>query len=99
MSDPEMISVRILDREYQVVCQPEERHGLMDAAMHLDAQMREIRKSGKLSSMEKIAVMCALNCTDELLKLRAQEGHRSEQVDQRILQLAETLQRVRPERP
>jgi len=57
MSDPEMISVRILDREYQVVCQPEERHGLMDAAMHLDAQMREIRKSGKLSSMEKIAVM------------------------------------------
>ncbi|MCA1778115.1 MAG: cell division protein ZapA [Xanthomonadaceae bacterium] len=99
MSDPEMISVRILDREYQVVCQPEERHGLMDAAMYLDAQMREIRKSGKLSSMEKIAVMCALNFTDELLKLRALEANRSKQVDQRILQLAETLQRTRSEGP
>ncbi|MDT8410420.1 MAG: cell division protein ZapA [Wenzhouxiangellaceae bacterium] len=91
MSDPEMVSVRILDREYQVVCKPEERRGLMEAALFLDSQMREIRESGKLASVDKIAVMCALNLADELLKARQQNRERSEQVDQRILELAGRL--------
>ena len=90
-SEPEMVTVRILDREYQVVCKPEERKGLMEAALHLDAQMREVRDSGKLSSVEKIAVMCALNFSDELLKLRQQQAEHDEQVDQRILELARRL--------
>lgn len=89
--DSEMVTVRILDREYQVVCSPEERKGLMEAALYLDRQMREVRESGKLSSVEKIAVMCALNFSDELLKLRQQSSDHSEQVDQRILELAQRL--------
>lgn len=88
----EVVTVRILDREYQVVCAPGERRGLMEAALYLDAQMREVRESGKLSSVEKIAVMCALNFTDELLKLRQQSADRGEQVDQRILDLARRLE-------
>ena len=90
-SEPEMVTVRILDREYQVVCKPEERKGLMEAALYLDAQMREIRDSGKLTSVEKIAVMCALNFSDELLKLKQQTADHEEQVDQRILNLARRL--------
>jgi cell division protein ZapA len=92
-----MVTVRILDREYQVVCTPGERKGLMEAALYLDAQMREVRKGGKLSSVEKIAVMCALNFSDELLKLRQQGVDRSEQVDQRILDLAASLEGASPE--
>ena len=87
----EMVAVRILDREYQVMCKPEERKGLMEAALYLDAQMREVRQSGKLSSVEKIAVMCALNFSDELLKIRQEQADRSEQIDQRILDLAGRL--------
>lgn len=94
MADSEVVTVRILDREYQVVCAPGERKGLMEAALYLDAQMREVRESGKLSSVEKIAVMCALNFTDELLKLRQQSVDRGEQVDQRILDLAQQLDAV-----
>lgn len=86
-----MVTVRILDREYQVVCAPGERKGLMEAALYLDAQMREVRESGKLSSVEKIAVMCALNFSDELLKLRQHSADRSEQLDQRILDLAASM--------
>ncbi|MBS3743114.1 MAG: cell division protein ZapA [Wenzhouxiangellaceae bacterium] len=88
----EMVTVRILDREYQVMCAPEERKGLMEAALYLDSQMREVRESGKLSSVEKIAVMCALNFSDELLKLRQQSLEHGEQVDQRILDLAGRLE-------
>lgn len=91
MSEPEPVAVRILDREYRVMCRPEERRGLIEAALFLDSQMREIRDSGKLSSIEKIAVMCALNLSDELLKARQQQVQRAVEVDQRILKLARRL--------
>ncbi|MGK7296326.1 MAG: cell division protein ZapA [Candidatus Wenzhouxiangella sp. M2_3B_020] len=97
MAESEVVTVRILDREYQVVCTPEERRGLMDAAMFLDSQMRQIRESGKLSSVEKIAVMCALNLSDELLKLRQARDQRDTSVDQRILELAGRLEAGRTE--
>ena len=91
MAEPELVSVRILDREFKVMCQPGERRGLMEAALFLDGQMREIRESGKLTSMEKIAVRCALTLADDLLKLRQESTDRREQVDQRLLDLAERL--------
>jgi len=94
----EPVTVRILGREYQVMCAPDERRGLMEASLFLDAQMREIRESGKLSSVEKIAVMCALNLSDELLKLRQQNDAREREVDQRILDLADGLGRESAER-
>ncbi|MEM7053256.1 MAG: cell division protein ZapA [Pseudomonadota bacterium] len=92
MSQLEPVSVRIMDREYRVMCTPEERRGLMEAALYLDSQMREIRESGKLTSMEKIAVMCALNLSDELLKSRQEGLDRREQVDQRVIDLAQRLE-------
>lgn len=88
---PEPVTVRILDREYRVMCLPEERRGLMEAALFLDGQMREIRDSGKVMAVEKIAVMCALNLADELLKTRQGELERREKVDQRVHDLAQRL--------
>lgn len=92
MSEPELVAVRILDREYRVMCTPEERRNLMDAALFLDQQMREIRESGKLSSVDKIAVMCALNLCDELLKTRQRNLEREQLVDGRIVALARKLE-------
>ena len=96
MSEPEMISVRILDREYRVMCSQEERRGLMEAALYLDSQMRAVREAGKLTSMEKIAVMCALNMSDELLKSRQENMDRSQLVDQRVSDLARRLDQSLP---
>jgi cell division protein ZapA len=90
-TESELVTVRILDREYQVMCAPGERRGLVDAAMFLDGRMREIRESGKLTSMDKIAVMCALNLSDELLGLRAEREERDEHVDRRLLELARRI--------
>ncbi len=88
----EPVTVRILDREYRVMCQPDERRGLVEAALFLDGEMRSIRDSGKVMAVEKIAVMCALNLADQLLKLRQQELQRREQVDQRVHELARRLE-------
>lgn len=64
------VSVRLLDREYQVACPVEERSDLLDSAEFLDAKMREVRDSGKVAGLDRIAVISALNLANELIKLR-----------------------------
>lgn len=92
MSNPtDSVSISILDRDYQFTCSPEERDALRAAALHLDDKMREVKSAGNLIALERIAVMTALNLSDELLKLRAQDQRREEQVDQRIRMLADEL--------
>jgi cell division protein ZapA len=40
------VSVRILEKEYQVACLPEERSELLDSAEFLNGKMRDIRDAG-----------------------------------------------------
>lgn len=92
MSDEKQpISVMILDREYQFACAPEERAALREAAELLDGRMREIKAQGNLMALERIAVMAALNMSDEILKLRKEGVARVETVDRRIRMLADQL--------
>ena len=62
------VSVRILEKEYQVACPANERTDLLDSAEILNAKMREIRDSGKVVGLDRIAVMAALNLANELLQ-------------------------------
>ena len=64
------VSVRLLDREYQVACPADERSALLDSAEYLDAKMREVRDSGKVAGLDRIAVISALNLANELITLR-----------------------------
>ena len=64
------VSVRVLDREYQVACPAEERSDLLDSAEYLDAKMREVRDTGKVVGLDRIAVISALNIANELIKMR-----------------------------
>lgn len=61
------VSVRILDKDYQVACPAKERTDLLDSAEILDARMREIRDSGRIVGLDRIAVMAALNMANDLL--------------------------------
>jgi len=64
------VSVRLLDREYQVACPAEERSDLLDSAEYLDTKMREVRDGGKVVGLDRIAVISALTLANELIKLR-----------------------------
>lgn len=90
-SAPEPLTVRILEREYRVMCAPEERRALMESALFLDQQMRAIRDLGKISSVDKIAVMCALNLSEEVLKLRQENSERQEKIERKINDLSGRL--------
>ena len=90
-STSEPITVAILDREYQFACQPDERKALREAAAYLDERMRAVRGTGRLMQLERIAVMTALNLSDELLKLKQHEQTRKDKVDSRIRMLVTEL--------
>lgn len=68
------LDVTILDREFRVACPEEERAELLDAVAYLDKHMREIRDAGKITSIERIAIMAALNIAHELLTTRLGSG-------------------------
>ncbi len=59
-----------MGREFTVSCTDEERQGLMDAVNYLDKKMREIRDSGKVVGLERIAIMAALNLSHEVLNTK-----------------------------
>jgi cell division protein ZapA len=90
-TNAEPISVTILDRDYQFACQPEERKALRKAAEHLDERMRAVKAEGRLMTLERIAMMTALNLADELLRMQEYKKHRQQNVDSRIRMLADEL--------
>jgi cell division protein ZapA len=66
----EPVNVRILDREYTVGCEPDERDSLLAAAKLLDAKMREIRGGNRMAALDRVAVLAALNLAHELQQSR-----------------------------
>lgn len=62
------VNIKILEKEYQISCPTTERGALLDSAELLNAKMREIRDSGKVIGLDRIAVMAALNMANDLLR-------------------------------
>lgn len=61
------VAVSIMDREYMIACTADERPGLIAAAAFLDGRMREIRNGARSATLDRIAVLAALNVAHELL--------------------------------
>jgi cell division protein ZapA len=70
MSDSKPIDIVIMGREFTVSCTDEERPGLLAAVNYLDKKMHDIRDSGKVVGVERIAMMAALNLSHEVLNTK-----------------------------
>lgn len=86
------IGVRILEKDYQVACLPEERTELLDSAEFVNQKMREIRDSASVVGLDRIAVMAALNLANELLRLRKQDQPGNGEAGQRIRHVRERVE-------
>ncbi|MDJ0917056.1 MAG: cell division protein ZapA [Woeseiaceae bacterium] len=74
MTEPyAQVSIRILDKEYQVACPASERTDLLDSAEILNAKMREVRDGSGVVGLDRIAVMAALNMANDLLHAQARD--------------------------
>jgi cell division protein ZapA len=86
------VSVRILEKEYQVACPIDERSALLDAAEMLNSKMREIRDGGNVVGLDRIAVMAALNLANELLQSRNRDSSSDSGLTGKIRQLRERVE-------
>jgi cell division protein ZapA len=82
--DAKTIEISILGRNYKIACEDDEREALMQAVAYLDGKMGEIKKAGKVSGTDRIAVMAALNIAHELLSLKVGNGFDIGQAKRRI---------------
>jgi cell division protein ZapA len=89
--DVARVSVRILEKEYFVACPHEERSDLLDSAEFLNAKMKEIRDSGKVVGLDRIAVIAALNLANELLKVQNREKRVDEELGTRLRAMRERI--------
>jgi cell division protein ZapA len=78
----ETLSVHILGKDYQVACPEKEQDALLRAASELDRRMRVIRHAGNVIGVERIAVMAALNLSNEVLTGQQQRND----IDQEVLE-------------
>jgi cell division protein ZapA len=90
--DQARVSVRIMEKEYVVACPYDDRSALLDAAEFLNARMREIRDSGKVVGLDRIAVMAALNLAHEFLKGRDRESKLDSGIGHRVRALRERVE-------
>ena len=95
MSEPyAQVSVRILDKEYQVACPASERTDLLDSAEILNTRMREIRDSGRVVGLDRIAVMAALNMANDLLHAKARDQALEGDISDRLKSISDRVDNV-----
>lgn len=94
MSTTAPVSVRILDREYTVGVEENERDSLTAAARLLDTRMREIRGSNRMAGVDRIAVLAALNLAHELQQLRDDQAQTQRELARTLDELNRQLDRA-----
>lgn len=83
----EPVNIRVLDREYTIGVNADERDSLVAAAKLLDARMRELRGSNRMAAIDRIAVLAALNLAHELQQLRDDNGKRERELTRTLAEL------------
>ncbi|MBK1643477.1 cell division protein ZapA [Thiocapsa imhoffii] len=89
--EPIQVSIRILDKDYRIACEPREQEGLRESARLLDGKMREIRKTGRVIGSDRIAVMAALNIAHELYQFQRLRGGDPTENEQRLARLQDRI--------
>ena len=87
----EKVTVRILDKDYHISCPAHERHDLTISVDLLNRKMREIRDSGKVVGLDRVAVMAALNLANELIKAQGAGEELKDIVGVRVRSMRERL--------
>ncbi len=94
MSAEDLVSVRILGREYRLRCAPDERDALRAAAARLDREMRQIQAQGQLIGNERILLMAALNIAHDLVKRQHEYDALRQRLAHQAQDLSQTITRI-----
>jgi len=84
----EQITLMILGREYRVACRADEKNELLACAHYVDQKMASIRDAGKVLGADRIAVLAALQITQELFGTRGGDEGALAEARRRLRDLA-----------
>ena len=68
--DAKGMQVSIMGREFRVACEPDEQKALLDSVDYLNRKMQEIKDQNKVTGVDRVAIMAALNISHEFLTTR-----------------------------
>jgi cell division protein ZapA len=88
------VALTIMGKDYKVACDPDERDELLRSAQQLDAQMRQIRDSGKVNGADRIAVMAALNLAHELYVTKNQNEILTRLLNESLANMSQKIENV-----
>ncbi len=74
MKEATTLKLKILNTEIQAACAAHEKDALIDAARFVDDEMRSIKSKSGTRSVEKVAIITAMNLANELLQLRKESA-------------------------
>ena len=85
------VTVQILDKEYRIACPEDERDALLSSASYLNLKMKEVRETGRVVGVDRIAVMTALNIAHESLHNKSLKETFSQTINERLQVLQNKL--------
>ena len=88
------LQINIMGREFRVACPEEEQKSLLEAVDYLNRRMQDIRGSGKVVGLERIAIMAALNITHEFLTTKVGGGFDIAEVKRKMARMESVLDQV-----
>jgi cell division protein ZapA len=86
-NDSNAVKIMILDKEYLVSCPDDEKEALDASVRHLTEKMSEIRSSGKVVGIDRIAVMAGLNLAHEAIQSGTTNGSTENSTGARLREL------------
>ena len=90
--DAKGVTINVMGREFRVAAPGGEERQLAASVEFLNKKMREIRDTGKIVGMDRIAVMAALNITHELLQHNSGKDNFKQTIGSRIRTIQEKLE-------
>ncbi len=85
------LTVTIVGKDYQVACPVGEEDSLREAAQYLHSLMESIRSSGRVVGLDRVAVMAALNISNELLQNRREHAAADARVTAQVQKLSDRV--------
>lgn len=83
--------IEVMGKKYHLKCQESEIKPLQQAAQYLENKMREVREATNVLSMDRLAVITALQVTYQFLNLEQEQSVNLQQLQQRLCDLHSTI--------
>lgn len=90
----QVVDIKILERSYRVSCPDGQESELREAARQLNERMEETRTATKLTNIEQIAVMAALNLCHDWLQTKDEDGEKIAALEDKVRLLQATIEQA-----